>query len=228
MKIAVFYHCLFVSGFPPEPLEKAIHLVYEQMHIFKRSGLEDFADEIHIGINGGEESKAFAQSLLPRKAKLVYHGIESRSENLTIAMIEDWVQTHPGWLVLYWHAKGAFHGEDYTTNWRRCLMAYCVWQWQTCVADLQKRRYPYESVGAHFLRNFGPGQSQNYWGGNFWWARSDFLKTIPSIRTRHVCKCHGVASLEARYEAEVWIGTGPRLPDVLDYANHEIMRCPTI
>lgn len=227
MKIAIFYHCLFVSGNPPEPLEKAIRVVHEQMEMIRLCGLENAANEIHCGVNGSDESIALARALLPKKAQITYHGLHSRSENLTIAMMEEWISWNPNWAVLYFHAKGAFHGEDYTNNWRRCLMLHCIWNWRTCVGDLEHKQ-PFQSVGAHWLRNYGPDGSQNYWGGNFFWANSNFLMTLPSIHTKAACLMHGTASPQARFEAETWIGGGIRLPTVRDYATHEIMRCPDI
>lgn len=60
-----------------------------------------------------------------------------------------------------------------------------------------------------------PGQS--IWAGNFWWAKSDFLRTLPSIMNRERIKISGLGAAESRFESEVWIGNGPRLPRVRDY-----------
>lgn len=217
MRIAIFYHCLFFIGDPPDVCEKALHVVEEQMAQLKTSGLEDAAEEIHIGVNGGEESEFF-RGMLPAKAQVMYHGLQSKSENLTCVLMENWVKMHPGWLVFYFHAKSSTHalGSAYggfADNWRRRMMHHCVTNWRQCVDDLER----YEACGCHWLTGQGHDHSQHYFAGTFFWVRSDFWATIPSIFTRQRIKDSGIASLESRYEAEVIIGNGPRLPRVQNY-----------
>lgn len=214
--IAIFYHCLFQLG--DEILPNALDVVTEQMVALKGSGLEDAATEIHCGVNGGVESEVYAKGLLPPKASIKYHGLQSRSENLTLVGMENWVKTHPGWAVLYFHAKGSTHalGSSYGTfagNWRKRMMHYCVNNWQFCVKDLET----YEAVGCHWLSGQGWDHSQHYFAGTMFWVRSEFWATIPSIFTRQRIKDSGIASLESRYEAEVILGNGPRLPIIKNY-----------
>jgi hypothetical protein len=184
--IAIFYHSLFVIGDPPELLDSAVRIVGEQMEQLKSSGLLDAATEFHVGVNGGPESEILAQELLPAKAQITYHGLESRSENLTIMMLEKWAPLHPDWNVLYFHAKGSTHanGSDYGTfvgKWRARMMQHCVNDWRTCVADLDRG---FEAVGCHWLTQQGWDKSQHYFAGTFHWVTSNFFATIPSMMTR--------------------------------------------
>jgi hypothetical protein len=216
--IAIFYHSLFVLGDPPQVLQSAMHVVHDQMAQLKQSGLEDAASEIYVGVNGGKESEDFASAWLPQKAKITYHGLQSRSENLTLVMMENWVKTHPNWAVLYFHAKGSSHaeGSDYGSfvgKWRARMMHHCVTEWRQCVHDLDAC----EAVGCHWLTGQGWDHSQHYFAGTFFWVRSEFWATIPSIFTRQRIKDSGIDSLESRYEAEVIIGNGPRLPCIKNY-----------
>lgn len=216
--IAIFYHSLLFYGNPPEFSEQAFAIVTEQMSLLKRSGLENAATEIIIGINDGGDSKEIAQWLFPRLSKKVFHGLQSRAENLTIVEIEKWAPTHPNWNVLYFHSKGATHSADsaYGNNvsapWRRAMMNHLVANWRQCVTDLES----VESVGCHFMRNLADG-TQNIWAGNFFWCNSNFLATLPSIYERDRIKVSGIASAESRFEAEVWIGNGKRCPTVKEY-----------
>lgn len=214
-KIAIFYHCLFCLGNPPELLPGAFDVVAEQMDALKRSDLLEAATELTVGVNGGEESRMYANLIIPPKARMVYHGLGSRSENLTMLEMEEWLKTHEDWNVLYFHSKGATHTERryiaHGTAWRRCMMKHLIWGWRKCVLDLNN----VESVGCHWMHECKG--TQNYWGGNFWWARSSFLRTLPSILSRERIRISGVESLESRYEAEVWIGNGSRLPSRIDY-----------
>lgn len=226
--IAIFYHVVFFAGEPPHRLPSARQIVCEQMDQLAKSGLLEAAQHFVVGINGGEESLEYVTRFIPTKAQCVFHGLQCRNECRTMALIEDWLSEHDGWYVLYFHSKGATH--DATTpyglhcmRWRRCMMNTCVARWRECVKALSDG---YEAVGAHWLTNRADG-SQNYFGGTFWWVTSRFLQTLPSLYERARIKLSGIDSVDSRYEAEVWIGTGPRLPLVRDMeTSHRIFCCP--
>lgn len=220
MKIAVFYHCLLFMGDPPELLPLALDIVQEQMQALETSGLLDVADELIIGINGGPESEDIASLIFPPKAKIVYHGLRSRSENLTICELEKWLPEHDDYYVLYFHSKGVTHaaGNAFREAWRKCMMVWLVWNWNICVKDLD---LGYECAGCHWLTGRGWDKSQNLFGGNFWWAKASYLLTLPPLRARERIRISGIGDIESRFEAEVWIGNGPRLPMVRNYHWHD-------
>ena len=219
MKIAIFYHTLFYLGSPPDLRPMAVDIVSEQITQMEKAGLICAADEMIVGVNGGEESEDIARVLLPPKAKLVFHGLQSRAENPTIVLLENWAKTHPGWAILYLHSKGASHehgspyGQNVSEPWRRAMMADLVDNWRACVADLSAGA---EMVCSHFMRNMADG-SQHIPAGNFLWTTSNFVRTLPSIFMRERIKVSGIAALESRYEAEVYWGNGPRLPMVKEW-----------
>jgi len=227
--IAIFYHCLFMHGTPPELRPAAFAIVHEQMSRLQDSGLTEAASEIVIGINGPtSESEDYARLLCPAKARLVFHGPDSFSENLTLVEIEKWAPSHPDWNVLYLHAKGCTHalGSDYlkmSSRWRNCMMEELVYHWKRCLQDLDSG---IEAVGCHWLTGQGWDHSQHYFAGNCWWACSSFLATLPSIYKRARITESGIGHPDSRYEAEVWIGNGSRPPIVRDYAHHGLMQCP--
>lgn len=224
--IAIFYHCLFYLGDPPELMPLALQVVKRQMDAGLNSGLIPAASEFIVGINGGVESRELSNLFIPAKAKRVMHGLQSKAENLTIVEIEKWAKDHPGWNVLYFHSKGATHTEEppdgLRAKWRNCMMRNLIDQWKRCVLDLDSG---FDSVGCHWMPGMVNG-TQNIWAGNFWWARSEFLSTLPSIYERDRIKVSGIDALESRYEAEVWIGNGPRLPVVKDYHPGGFRECP--
>lgn len=101
----------------------------------------------------------------------------------------------------------------FSAKWREAMMKYCVAGWRDCVAAMDAG---VESAGCHFMRNLADG-TQNIWAGNFFWVTSDFVNTLPSIYLRDRIKVSGIASLESRYESEVWIGNGVRCPTVKEF-----------
>lgn len=219
-KIAIFYHGLFFLGEPPSFLPAAASIVASQMSLIRVSGLLQAATEIHVGINGGEESKPFVSRLIWPKASVTYHGLQSHSENLTLAMLQEWVKTHPGWNVLYLHSKGATAqpGTPKALNsslWRETMMADLVVKWRNCVAALNAG---YDIICSHWRWNAADG-TQHIPAGNFLWITSDFAAKLPSIYLRDRIKQDGIGALSSRYEAEVLWGNGPR-PNVLQFRPH--------
>lgn len=216
-RIAIFYHCLFVLGEPPQVLPGAEGIVREQMDELIDSGLVCEASEMHVGINGGPESVEFAQRTMPQGVQVTYHGLAARSENLTILMLEEWVKTHPGWYVLYLHSKAATQSFQTVlgkqgTHWRHGMMEDLVSHWRQCVADLKSG---YDIVTSHWLWGAADG-TQHIPAGNFLWVKSDFARQLPSLRLRARIQQDGAGALSSRHEAEVYWGNGPR-PQVKSY-----------
>jgi len=217
--IAVFYHCLFLMGKPPVMLPLASSVVSSQMRMLKSSGLLNYVDEFYVGVNGGEESRILAESYIPKKAAITYHGLDSRSENLTIAMVEKWAKSHPNWDILYFHSKGATHKppaaagyEMISEGWRNDMMFDAVSNWTKCVSDLESG---YDIACSLWLKHMADG-TQNIPAGNFLWVKSDFVAKLPSIFLRDRIKQDGIGALSSRWEAEVYWGNGPE-PRVKSY-----------
>lgn len=217
MKILICYHCSFFKD-ATTPWAMALPIIQEQWELLRSSGLVDAAAEIIIGINGGKESESVAKACFPGKAKLVFHGVESKAENLTLVELEKWSKTHPGWAILYLHSKGISYpvGSHYAdliaTPWRRAMMTYLVGNWWQCVKDLDGG---YDIACCQWLWGCLDG-TQHIPAGNFLWVRSNFVVRLPSIYQRARIKLSGIAALESRHEAEVYWGNGPK-PSVKQY-----------
>lgn len=222
--ICVIYHALTHLGTPPVLHENAVNIIHEQMYHLEASGLLDACSDLIVGLNGGNESLEIANILIPAKAQIVLHGLQCRNECRTIAVMEEWVKDHPGWYVLYFHTKGAVTECDLNNRWRRCMMKGCILRWQDCIQALEQG---FESAGVHWWPNKGVHGDQHYYAGNFFWATSNFLRTLPSIYERARIRESGIDNVDSRYESEVWIGNGPRLPRIKDMdKSHGLMRCP--
>lgn len=210
--IAVFYHCLFCHGDPPEERPAAFAIIHEFVTALRTSGLLEEAKEIVFGINGGSESEDYAKLVLPPKAKMVFHGLQSRAENLTIVKLHEWSQSHRGWLVLYCHAKGCTHpaespyAQGVSGPWRKTMTQYLVSGWRESVAQLEAGA---DIVCCHWLWNMCDG-TQHIPAGNFLWVTSDFVAGLPSMYDRDRIKTSGIDAAESRYEAEVFWGNGRR------------------
>lgn len=214
MKIAVWYHCkLAGEGIPQE--DYAIVIMAEQMGALKESGLAAAASEIHIGVNGDDSQGLLASALAPDKAVIHPHGPQARTELPTFALLRRWLPKHADWLVLYHHSKGVTQAKDgrddrEKTEHRRSMETACVWNWQQCVKDLERG---FQAVGINWVdpitRPVLPGR---FYAGNFWWARADYLLTLPPLPDK--AREYG---LFERTKAEMWIGSAKVRPFTLDY-----------
>lgn len=216
--IAIFYHALFALNKPENILPRAVSIVHHQMQALVSSGLLEAAQEFVVGINGGAESEVYAKLFIPTKARCVYHGLNSNAENLTIVEAENWFKTHPGWNVLYFHAKGCTHPPDsgygltVSDPWRNTMTQYLVNNWRSCVQVLDQG---FDIACCHWMWNMADG-TQHIPAGNFLWLTSDFGARLPSIYLRDRIKQSGIAHKDSRYESEVYWGNGPR-PNVYQF-----------
>lgn len=211
--IAVFYHCLFYLN--DRLLERSCAVVAEQMKQFRECGLWSKASRFMVGVNGGPESIEMVNQFIPPRTAVQYHGLQCHTENRTILMMEKWVKDNPGWYVLYFHTKGATHPENHYSNpWRRCMMRNAVQNWRQCIKDLDSGC---DAIGSHWMVPPATPLGQHIFAGNFFWATSDFMQSLPSIEIRDQIKMTGLDGIESRYESEVWLGNGPRIPKIKDY-----------
>lgn len=214
--IALFYHCLFLGGDPPQLFPAAPAIILRQMTELEKSGLLAAASHFCVGINGGDESRKIADKCLPGTAHKVFHGLQCKNENRTILELEKWLPFHDDWNVLYFHSKGATHSLDdpMAAAWRGCMMKHCVTNWRRCVQDLDSG---HDMVGVHWMEPPATPEGQYIFAGTFNWSKASYLLTLPSLMQRDRIKVSGLDAPISRYEAEVYFGNGPVKPHVKDY-----------
>ena len=211
IKLAIFHHCLLSGLEGHVHTDHAIGIMAEQMAALKDSGLLDAASEFHVGVNGDEGDALVAAQLAGDKARVICHGSQAKTELSTQRHLQAWLPGHEGWRVLYHHSKGAsYHpGDAFPGQWRRCMERAVVWGWRDCMAEMDQGM---EACGCHWLTpEKYPGIIKTpFFGGTFWWATADLLMTLPKLPEDVWAN---------RYEAESWIGKGPRRPLIRDFHN---------
>jgi len=205
--IAVWYHCIVSS--PTIDSDHALNILEDQMSALQSSGLAKASAFTFIGCNGFESDLVPILMHAPGDCT-VKHFPKGQSEIPTMDSMRQWCKINPGYNVFYHHIKGVSHGPtDPYKKWRQCMERVCVHQWRQCVMALEDG---FDSCGAHWLTPEHNGLvTIPMWGGNFWWATSDFVATLPEFHED---------THENRFEAESWIGMGPRRPKVKDFAPH--------
>lgn len=209
MKIAVFMHCI-VSGQNMPKDRTAWNVLLEQMAALTGSGLAGGADEIHFCVSGTDALDV--ATIAPAKSQVHSQPDKQDGERPTIEFLAAWVKQHPDWAVCYHHMKGSSLAGDPYHKWRRCMERAVIWNWRACVNDLINGT---ETVGAHWIdpwKSPAPNRT-GYWGGNFWWANSNYLRRLPPLPDQPAIngKC---------YWAELWIGLSGKRPLLRDYCPH--------
>ena len=203
--IAVFFHAILSGGSRPINTPYACALLQEQMRALDKSGLLAAADELHVGLNGGEDDLEIARLFLPLKAHVILHGGGATTEIPTMQFLRRWLLGHEDWMVFYHHMKSVtHHGDALYSRWLRRMEKFTVYGWRTCVAELANGT---DACGCHWLTpNQHPQWVKSpFFGGTFWWSKAAYLKTLPALPA---------ATWANRFEAEKWIGLGnPRIKD---------------
>ncbi len=120
-----------------------------------------------------------------------------RWEDCTLNLLRLWAMENPESFVLYTHTKGA--GRDLRSQdlWRWEMTDRLLRAWPARVADLHE----YDTSGVWWLtpEAMPTCVTLPYYPGNFWWARADYLATLPELP---------VFTDEDRAKAEEWLGMG--------------------
>lgn len=181
------------------PINHWTKIVQEQLHCIAQSGLLDIKttklligtslpydaleDSLPYDAHSVESSKCaqtvleFVRQTLQSQGKctqpeVIAHSNNKTYENSTVnALLEYTKQQVQETYVLYVHNKGSFHADKRNDAWRQFMMHHLVKEYATCIPYLEM----YQTVGTHLSRY------PLHYSGNFWWARSSLLQTLPSI-----------------------------------------------
>ena len=178
--IAHFYH-LYVDGHYEQPLD-------EHMFALESSGLLDELDEFFVGLVGSPENREKAKKVVPG---VIVAEADSGWEQVTLSVLHEYSHDND-WFVFYAHTKGAWSNNEMAKQWRVSMTHNTVNKWQECVEALTR----VDAAGPYWLLSNEPEHEEHdhFFAGNFWWARSDYIRTLPLI------------SVSNRYQAEGWIG----------------------
>lgn len=165
----------------------------------------DFSDPVYLGLVGASLWRSAAAGAFDPLDVRIAVEADSGFEQVTLAKVREYAQEHDG-AVLYAHTKGAMDATQFRADWRRSMTRLVVSDWRANLAHLEH----FDAVGCHWLtaEQFSSWAPQEFpdgtpfFGGNFWIARCDYLRTLPE------------PSCRSRFDAERWIGLGD--PKVLD------------
>lgn len=122
----------------------------------------------------------------------------TRFEFPTIDLLRQYAADHDC-SILYLHTKGVTKPSPSIDDWRACMLYWMVERWRECTAKLATG---YDAVGITRCEKPLP-----HYQGNFWWARSSYLRTLGDVRNVKFTK--SVSNQGERHKAEFWIMSKP-------------------
>lgn len=193
---AHFYH-LWADGHWKVP-------VHEHLRALRDA---KYDGEVHLGLVGTpenqDEAERYAAKFWSPALLRVCARAPSGYEQVTLSALHEYVHRDDAApYVLYCHTKGAFEESVPRDLWRESMTQLLVRKWNSCVPMLES----YDAVGLHWLtaqEHPGRNITTPFFGGNFWWARTDYLRKLPPVATG------------SRFDAESWIGLeNPRVANL--------------
>jgi len=182
MRLTHFYH-VFADG---DWLSAATEH-FEQLRV---SGLLDELDRVHLGVVGSPQNRREVKRALRHHVAVE---ADEGWEQVTLNRLHRFCRRDDG-AVLYAHTKGSWSRSELAKAWRVSMTHDVVARWRECVDALED----VQAAGPFWLKSAEPEHvdHQSFFAGNFWWARSDYIRTLQPV---------GVVS---RYQAEGWVGLG--------------------
>jgi hypothetical protein len=152
-------------------------------------------DSVRVGIVGTRENRAKVLALFDELAipVMVVATAETGWEQVTLKELHSFAKEDDG-KIFYAHTKGASSPDAIANPWRVSMIHDTVTRWRECVNALEKL----DTAGAFWLRSDCEEHvdHKHFFAGNFWWARSDYVARLPTVKNEH------------RFQAEGWIGLG--------------------
>lgn len=172
------------------------------------SGLLSNCDELNISIVGDGE---FNHPYEDVKIKKYRTGQINEYEFPTLQMIEDAINdSNENIKILYLNSLGVTDDSIYKKSWRSYLTYFNVVKFNECIKSLDNG---YDVCGVDWRTDPIP-----HYSGNFWWANSNYLKTLPKIIQINNNSSNKVLTL--RHNAEMYIGMNNNVtPRVLHQSN---------
>ena len=160
----------------------------------EKSGLLRDATEIHLSLVGRSGFR------FPKRDNFILHHNPDLAygEFATLEILSKKVQDNPDANYLYIHTKGISKFWNRSIrDWRKYMTFFCVNEYRDAVKILDSS----DACGVDLSLIPKP-----HFSGNFWWARGEYIKSLPSIESISTPGAEFTHSL--RHNAEFWIGMG--------------------
>ena len=184
-------------------------IVENQIKRIEDSGLIDAVDRIYYTVIAEEPFH-----IDNKKYLLLNHSTDmTLFESYTLNALRNIaILAEEDFKVFYIHTKGVTRpNEKCKQDWRDMMEYFCLNQWQFAIEALAIA----DTAGVN-IRHYGKHKmSRFHYSGNFWWANSNYIKTLPVLSEA------GYGRKVNRWDAEFWIGDGnPRMLSLWNSRQH--------
>jgi len=201
MEIIGFYHIYMINTWE--------NLVNEQLQKIIHSNLYEISKKIYISCLGDNTQKLILEKIICDKHKfeiIFYHNDGTFAEIPILQHLQD-LSSSKEFYAWYIHTKGITSGQ---VDWRKEMETLVILNNRQCINVLNKNKH-IGACGPRLTRGGFPFDLSKYgfnhqyhFSGNFWWAKSTYIKKI-NIKLSEVWK----DNKKNRLIAEAFIGMLP-------------------
>lgn len=131
---------------------------------------------------------------------------ENTYEFSTLIFLQNYCKINKNGISLYYHTKGTSRKKNTNIeSWRECLEYFNIDKWKSNFLKINLENF--DVSGALYITwfHFLDIKLENYYSGNFWWAKNSYISNLPNIdKLFH-------KEPENRTLCELWIGMSPHL-----------------
>jgi hypothetical protein len=163
------------------------HILLNKFKKFKASGLYEKTNKIYLSLFGDDfdshsEFLNELKDVYPKIEYLLITNQEFKNEpdtlNFMLKKANEYSSNTP---MLYLHTKGLSYTHPIMKRnveaWVRYLDLFVINKWEECVKALEEN----DAAGGLYVY-----QDPKHFSGNFWWANSEYLKTLPRLNSHNI------------------------------------------
>ena len=215
----IFFHVYLKSGYT--------HILLNKFKKFRLSGLYEKTNKIYLTLFGDdiELHSDFLNELQEVYSKIEYAVIvnqEFNNEPDTLNfMLKKANEYKSNTSMLYLHTKGVSYANPNIKKnidaWVRYLDLYVINKWEECVKSLEEN----DAAGGVYV------EDPKHFQGNFWWANSDYLKTLPRLNKYNVANLNRGEFWILSETDKVYAVSGPTPVDMYQNYYHKAEDFPS-
>jgi hypothetical protein len=208
---------------------------YQQIfeEIFERiieSGLLAEADKVTICVVGNGDlmipSADHIEVKYDPRSQYDFQGSIVNGEFYSLTQLKEFADTvKENTRILYCHLRGVTSpNNEHIDTWRKYLTHWNIDKFSESLELLKE----YDAVGVDLITK-DRWPFADHFSGNFWWANSDYIKTLPSIQEISDPNSEQKATL--RHNGEFWIGMREgklksKHDSEVDICSRHLISCP--
>lgn len=202
MNLRIYFH-----QYIPVNDKTWVFIFLDQIKALEDSKLLDHVEYVNIIVSGDSAEFDAVRRLTGLNNKIKFDFILKERVDERITLKQFWLDSKKeDFYALYMHNKGmTAHSKKYLMGeieifrnyfyWRKYIEWGCIERWRECIAALETN----EAAGV----NFNELPVKHYSGG-FWWARSDYIRTLDDIEDSEWWRQNRMPYYEDRLIAEFW------------------------